>query len=322
MRVRLDDGSEHSLKPLNLVGSAADCHVRIEHPTVEPHHAEISRQKRGWEIVDFGSPNGVWVQKEPLARGGSYLLAVGCRIHVGGERWLEVIDESPPSPYLERVDGGGQIDLPEGQTLLPDAQRPEVSVQLTRNEEDYALLVKNLATGACSDVPPGALLTIGGLEYEVWLPFWRNEEVGTIQTSQQLELRFVFSPNEALIKAEAWKGRVHQSLRSMPFQSRQLLVALIERKQSDMHRGMPESEAGFVTAQQISGELIPGRAVQPTASAHYGRGYAAIRECRKCCHKYDLLGGDELILVKQNPTRYAVGLHPNQVRIERRQREG
>lgn len=319
MRVRFDQGRECTLRPLNLVGAAADCFVRLQHGTVAPYHAEIARGRHSWEIADFGSPNGTWVGGKQLARTVRYPLSVGDRIHVGGARWLDVLDEAPPRPFLERIDGGGAIDLEEGRTRLPASGTAHQALNLTSYEDEHQLLAEDLASGVCREVAPGERIHIAGVEYEVWLPVWPK---GTLHTPQQLELHFEFTPDEAMVRAEARAGGAHQSLMSMPFQARQLLVALIERKRDELSRGAPALDAGAVTAEQISEELIPGEGQLPTPTQHYQRGFAAIQSCRRRCREYALLGADAFIRIDKRvaTTRYAVSLHPERVTVLRHSR--
>jgi DNA-binding winged helix-turn-helix (wHTH) protein len=65
----------------NLVGRAADCHVRIDSPKISRHHACIRVAAAGALIEDLGSKNGTYV-KEKRAEGPTR-LADGDEICVG-----------------------------------------------------------------------------------------------------------------------------------------------------------------------------------------------------------------------------------------------
>jgi DNA-binding winged helix-turn-helix (wHTH) protein len=65
----------------NLVGRAADCHVRIDSPKISRHHACIRVAAAGALIEDLGSKNGTYVRKTRAE--GPIRLADGDEICVG-----------------------------------------------------------------------------------------------------------------------------------------------------------------------------------------------------------------------------------------------
>lgn len=65
----------------NLVGRAADCHVRIDSPKISRHHARIRVAGAGALIEDLGSKNGTYVRKNRAE--GPTRLTDGDEICVG-----------------------------------------------------------------------------------------------------------------------------------------------------------------------------------------------------------------------------------------------
>jgi DNA-binding NtrC family response regulator len=63
-----------------LVGSGAECPLRLDHPTVSRVHAELSARPDGVEVRDLGSKNGTWLRGRRIARG---LAGPGDEIRLG-----------------------------------------------------------------------------------------------------------------------------------------------------------------------------------------------------------------------------------------------
>jgi ABC-type multidrug transport system ATPase subunit/pSer/pThr/pTyr-binding forkhead associated (FHA) protein len=72
-------------KDLMTVGRAADADVRVDHPTVSQHHAEIRRSADGYELIDRNSTNGTFVNGAAITR---HRLQPRDRITIGGVQLL------------------------------------------------------------------------------------------------------------------------------------------------------------------------------------------------------------------------------------------
>jgi len=53
----------------NLLGSAVDCTLRVEHPTVSRHHAELFVDGDAVDVKDLGSRNGTFLKDRRVPRG-------------------------------------------------------------------------------------------------------------------------------------------------------------------------------------------------------------------------------------------------------------
>ncbi len=69
-----------------VLGSSADCQVRIEEPGVAAHHAEITMvDGNALLLKDLGSQSGTFVNGEAVVEAR---LSSGDEIHIGSCRWM------------------------------------------------------------------------------------------------------------------------------------------------------------------------------------------------------------------------------------------
>jgi DNA-binding NtrC family response regulator len=88
------DGRRHSLphgKPL-LIGSAADCGLRVGDQLASRHHARVVYTARGYRIEDLGSTSGTWVNGVPVS---STTLEPGMRVEIGRARMVVTRVDAP-----------------------------------------------------------------------------------------------------------------------------------------------------------------------------------------------------------------------------------
>jgi ABC-type multidrug transport system ATPase subunit len=70
----------NSASPTYLIGSAADCAIRIEHPTVAPRHAQLAHANGAWVLSDLQSLSGTYVNGHRVV---SVVVDASCQIAVG-----------------------------------------------------------------------------------------------------------------------------------------------------------------------------------------------------------------------------------------------
>jgi len=72
-------------RPLVSIGRDSDNDIRIEHPTVSAHHAQIRKLVDGFELHDLGSTNGTFVNGQRLTR---QVLHRGDRVSFGAAQFV------------------------------------------------------------------------------------------------------------------------------------------------------------------------------------------------------------------------------------------
>ncbi len=84
LKLMLKDGREYPLQPGVLrIGRAADNDVVLRDEQVSRYHAEIRTDRRGSAIVDLGSTNGVYVDRQRLTPHQPYPLRGSAWVQVG-----------------------------------------------------------------------------------------------------------------------------------------------------------------------------------------------------------------------------------------------
>lgn len=128
----------------NLLGSASDSMLRIEHPTVSRHHAELVVEGDTVEVKDLGSRNGTFLKDRRVSRGQP---AVGEVIGFGRVQLvLEKAAKAAGEPTA-RNEAAGALAV-EGHTaeLKPSALGLEDVSHFAL--EHLPVLVRGLADGA------------------------------------------------------------------------------------------------------------------------------------------------------------------------------
>src|SRR5262249_8581068 len=128
----------------NLLGSAADCPLRVEHPTVSRHHAELVVEGERVEVRDLDSRNGTFLKDRRIPRGP---IAVGEAVGFGRVRLV-----------LERVELAAEEEARGGDAAAALAERShtaELKASALGLEdvshftlEHLPVLVRGLADGA------------------------------------------------------------------------------------------------------------------------------------------------------------------------------
>jgi pSer/pThr/pTyr-binding forkhead associated (FHA) protein len=72
------------------IGRHPECDIVVDDPTVSRRHAEVRREGGRYVLVDHGSLNGTYVNREPRDRA---LLADGDELWVGKARFTFHVDD-------------------------------------------------------------------------------------------------------------------------------------------------------------------------------------------------------------------------------------
>jgi pSer/pThr/pTyr-binding forkhead associated (FHA) protein len=96
-----------------VIGRSRSCHMVIRHPLVSRTHARIERDGDRYVVVDIGSANGTFVNRQPLA--GSHLLCQGDTIGLGeADPMLRFVDPDSTVRSAGRI----SFNVPTGTFLI------------------------------------------------------------------------------------------------------------------------------------------------------------------------------------------------------------
>ena len=127
----------------NLLGSAADCTLRVEHPTVSRHHAELIVESETVAVKDLGSRNGTFLKDRRIPHGEpavGEVISFG-RVQLVLEKVVKAADEGGPRSDAGADPGDGHTAELKASTLgLEDVSHFAL--------EHLPVLVRGLADGA------------------------------------------------------------------------------------------------------------------------------------------------------------------------------
>jgi len=86
IRLRNPGGSEREVtfdRDVIRIGRARDCDLSLESGFISRYHARIERAEGGWEVIDEGSKNGVFVNGQRVGTSASQPLHQGDSLRVG-----------------------------------------------------------------------------------------------------------------------------------------------------------------------------------------------------------------------------------------------
>jgi hypothetical protein len=128
----------------NLLGSAGDCALRVEHPTVSRHHAELIVEGETVEVKDLGSRNGTFLKDRRVPSGQP---AVGEAIGFGRVQLVLERVEKTAGERATRSDVGRAL---EGESHTAELKAAAVGLEDVSHFalEHLPVLVRGLADGA------------------------------------------------------------------------------------------------------------------------------------------------------------------------------
>ena len=103
------------LSGTTLVGRSQECGLQIASASVSRKHCEIRLNGESLSVIDLGSSNGTYIDAERLTAGEERPLPDGCRLNVGGIRFVvhyetAVSDESETGPATAAAATTGDED--------------------------------------------------------------------------------------------------------------------------------------------------------------------------------------------------------------------
>lgn len=111
-----------------LVGRHRHCNLRVDDKRISYRHAELRWRGDHWSLHDLGSRNGTFVGGRRLDAVEHVRIDKGQTFLIGSDLAFTLIDDGPPMLSARAKRTGGVRTAPSGMLLLPDDERPEVSV--------------------------------------------------------------------------------------------------------------------------------------------------------------------------------------------------
>ncbi len=246
------DGAQISLGRVHVIGRSRTADARLEDASVSAAHACVRFAKGQWHIRDLGSRNGTWVNGERLRDRIWRALHHGDCVQFAsaGERWW-LADASPPSAVA--TSGTERLEAANGLLILPNAERPEVSIVFTGGEWRM--------DRDCEWVPVHDRQTIdaGGATWTLSLPACvANEETeltpaGADHELERFVLEFDVSDNEESVRLSliGQHERIHLPERAFHY----VLLVLARARLADVAAGKDGRSAGWVARDDLLARL-------------------------------------------------------------------
>lgn len=126
-------------QPVVTLGRSPDCNVVFPDsvPGMSRHHATISRDERGWKIVDAGSRNGTFVNRAPVKR---QYLQDGDQINLGPlpMTFNVMIPVAERSDIVKTSDASDMVEITDD-TGGEESARPNVSLSIKLSDMSKTL---------------------------------------------------------------------------------------------------------------------------------------------------------------------------------------
>ncbi|MFP4396284.1 MAG: protein kinase domain-containing protein [Anaerolineales bacterium] len=104
LKLRLKDGREYQLQPGVLrIGRAADNDVVLRDEKVSRHHAEIRTDQRGSAVIDLGSTNGTYIDRQRLTPNQPHPLTGSAWVQVGKNVMVKIEPGEVARPVEEHL---------------------------------------------------------------------------------------------------------------------------------------------------------------------------------------------------------------------------
>ena len=246
------DGRSIVLRPVHAFGRRPSaCQTVLKAPDVSQVHALVRWNSLAWEIVDQ-SRNGTTLDGVRLPNGRWTALSVGAEVRMGLDdesAWI-VQDLAPPVTCLFPGQGhGSPVALNPRETLLPDAQQPEVNVYFHEGRWmlEHIDGIEHLNDGAMVSTSRGAweFVLCDDLESTS-----ENAVASSAPKTADVALHFDVSQDEehtslSLLadgKSVSLGERIHHYT----------LVTLARVRQQDAQRGVPPQSQGWIGLDDLS----------------------------------------------------------------------
>ncbi len=108
-----------------LIGSAPDCHIRLDRPEISAYHAQLIVQSSRIQLMDLGSANGTTVNGTPLYPHEPNDVRPGDKFMIG-KIMVELAEDQPPKPQPAAPAAEKPASQPQPQT---QTQQPPIQAE-------------------------------------------------------------------------------------------------------------------------------------------------------------------------------------------------
>ncbi|MBQ7394575.1 MAG: Flp pilus assembly complex ATPase component TadA [Lentisphaeria bacterium] len=108
-----------------LIGSAADCHIRLDRPEISAYHAQLIVQNSRIQLMDLGSSNGTIVNGNPLYPHEPYDIRPGDKFDIGRIN-IELTPEAAQEPVRPAASAQSSQPSPPQKSAQPSAPQREM----------------------------------------------------------------------------------------------------------------------------------------------------------------------------------------------------
>lgn len=232
-----------------LLGRSSSCTLRIDDPRVSGEHARISWQEDRWEVRDFGSRNGTFLNDKRLEPSTSVVLSVADRIALGDVAVaFSLLDASPPLAQARQLVTGRIVFARGGQLALPSEEDPAVTVM---QDAEGRWIVE--AQGEARVVLDGEVLKVGDETFALHLPAPIAPTVdarGEAPDIRSVGLRFRVSRDEERVEVVVELG--HDTRVFAPRAHHYMLLTLARaRLRGPQEATLPEPSRGWIAVDEL-----------------------------------------------------------------------
>jgi hypothetical protein len=294
--IRRATGERHGLSSRHVVGRSSSSHLRLDNRLASTTHAELLWNGSSWELHDFGSRNGTFVNGRRLEAGMREILSRAAQIAFGDlEDVFELVHDGPPCAVAVSEDGQRQ-ESESGILILPDPDRPMCTIF----DEGGGNWAVESSDGSRHSIKSGDTLRVAERTWRIELPAapehtWQPD-VKQISL-RDLTMRFSVSPDQERVDIRLLHGDQVIPLRSRSY--RHVLLALARARLSDRAAsGATEVDVGWMPLMALLEAL---QISETTFNVHIGR-------ARKDLARAGVVGAADLIERQAMPRRLRLGV--------------
>lgn len=246
-------GGRITLGAENLVGRTPSCRLQINDPSVSREHARLRYYNGSWAVRDLNSKNGTFVndrrlgpEAQPLAPGDA--LRFGRHVET-----FRVVDLGEPVASVFVASSGERHRAEGGLLSLPPGRESPLVVVFRGPDRGWRAEIEDKVAPVDDQTP----LEIEGETFVLELPPLpaddSTETVADLRSLARIELAFRVSSDEEHV---ALRVGGPSFSKSYPHRAHHyLLLYLARQRLADRARGLPESNCGWVDAEQILNDL-------------------------------------------------------------------